>query len=146
MTDQAPPVVVAIDFAEMTEFVLAEAIKAAAHRGSSLHVVCAIDPSLDVMGTGMEFGDELTRLEEALDARVANPIGQAGLEYKVHAVLGAPATEIVSCARDVGADLIVLGRHSRAQKATVLGSVPAKVLALAHSSVLVVQPTDYRGA
>ena len=136
------PVVAAIDLAEMTDYVLAEALAEAAQRQAPMiHVACAIDPSLDVIGVDIELADEVPRLEQALEARVAGPL--AGVPHEVHALLGAPATEIVELARRVEAGLIVVGRHSRAQPAAVLGSVPAKILALAHSSVLVVQPTDY---
>lgn len=147
MSDERTAVVVAIDFAEMTDDVLAAAIGEAARRESpTLHAVCAIDPSLDVsdIDLGIDFSGELSKLEEALEARIRGPIGEAGLRYQAHAMLGAPASAIADVAQQFSADLIVCGRHSRRDRAASLGSVPAKILGLAHCSVLVVQPSDYR--
>jgi nucleotide-binding universal stress UspA family protein len=60
----------------------------------------------------------------------------------VHHVLaeGDPATEILRCARDAGADLIVMGTHGRTGiQRLLMGSVAEQVMRKAPCSVLVVK-------
>jgi nucleotide-binding universal stress UspA family protein len=57
---------------------------------------------------------------------------------------GNPGACIADYAREIGADLIIIGRHNETpNRPSLLGSAPAKVLQLARCSVLVVQPTNY---
>jgi nucleotide-binding universal stress UspA family protein len=136
-------VVVAIDFAEMTDFVLATAVEQARFRNPAvLHIVCAIDPSTEIIVDGQVLVDELDELERAMTARVEDRMKQAGVAYQVHGTLGRAAAMIADVAREQRAVLIVIGRHSRARKVNA-GSVPAEILNLARCSVLVVQPPDY---
>ena len=53
--------------------------------------------------------------------------------------VGEPAAELVEAARELDADLVVLGRRSRSLRRLVLGSVSAKVVRQAPCDVLVVR-------
>ena len=53
--------------------------------------------------------------------------------------VGEPAAELVDAARELDADLVVLGRRSRSLRRAVLGSVSAKVVRNAPCDVLVVR-------
>ena len=53
--------------------------------------------------------------------------------------VGEAAAELVEAARELGADLVVLGRRSRSLRRLVLGSVSAKVVRQAPCDVLVVR-------
>ena len=53
--------------------------------------------------------------------------------------VGEPAAELVEAARELDADLVVLGRRSRSLRRVVLGSVSAKVVRDAPCDVLVVR-------
>ncbi|WP_424697385.1 universal stress protein, partial [Gaiella sp.] len=53
--------------------------------------------------------------------------------------VGEPAVELVDAARELDADLVVLGRRSRSLRRVVLGSVSAKVVRDAPCDVLVVR-------
>lgn len=136
-------IVVAIDFAEMTDAVLtAAAAEASLRRPAVVHVACAIDPKNELIVDGRVLVSELDQLEEAIRARAEEQLTAAALDYRVHAMLGRPAPMIADLAREQRAELVVIGRHSRSRKVEV-GSVPAELLNLAHCSVLVVQPPDY---
>ena len=147
MSQDAAPrtLVVAVDFSEMTEFVIeAAAVQAALEPPTVLHATCVLDASLDVLGRPGADAEELGRLEEALRARVAADLEGRGLAVEVHARFGKPPEEILGLAREVKADLIVLGRHAQSgRRPPFLGSVPARILSEARCDVLVVQPQDY---
>ena len=56
---------------------------------------------------------------------------------------GLPADEIVHAARELGADLIVMGNRGWGElRAVLLGSVSERVLHLAHCPVLIVRPQE----
>jgi nucleotide-binding universal stress UspA family protein len=138
-------IVVAVDFTEMTDFVIEAAARQAEGRAPAvLHAACVLDQSTDVLGRRAADAGELALLEEALEARVAADLGQRGLEAEVHALIGKPWVQILALAERVRAELIVLGRHSQSpRRPKFLGSVPSRVLAEARCDVLVVQPRDY---
>jgi nucleotide-binding universal stress UspA family protein len=87
--------------------------------------------------------DPATRqgLWEELRAFAGPAADQAPLEAVV--VEGDPARTIVERARDMGADLVVMGTHGRSGvERWVLGSVAEKVLRKAHCPVLTVPPSS----
>ena len=57
--------------------------------------------------------------------------------------IGSPAREIVACAREEGADLIVVGTHGRTGVTElVMGSIARSVLRNSHLPVLIVRGTS----
>lgn len=77
--------------------------------------------------------DRATLLEQAA-ARLERP----GLELTTRLIEGRAASVIVDTAREIGADLIIVGaRGHGAIEAAFLGSVSAEVVAKAHCAVLV---------
>jgi nucleotide-binding universal stress UspA family protein len=79
--------------------------------------------------------------DEAMAAAVdfATRAGAAGVACRTKMVEGLPATEIVQRAREIGADLIVIGTHGRRGIAhVVLGSVAERVVQHAPCPVLTV--------
>jgi nucleotide-binding universal stress UspA family protein len=61
------------------------------------------------------------------------------VEARYHEMHGEPAEQLVDKARELGADLIVVGRRSRSPLRMLLGSVSAKVVRRAQCDVLVVR-------
>jgi universal stress protein G len=61
------------------------------------------------------------------------------VEARYHDSAGEPADELVAKARELDADLIVIGRRSRNPLRALLGSVSARVIRQAHCDVLVVR-------
>lgn len=143
--DQRPKhLIVAVDFSEMTDFVIAAAAEQAPGPDDVLHACCVLDQKSTIPGRPAADEGELRSLEEALKARVAADLEGRGKKVRVDARLGQPADEILAYAREVKADVIVLGRHSQSSgRPDFLGSVAARVLAAARCDVLVVQPEDY---
>lgn len=90
-------------------------------------------------------GRELVREYHAAEAdSVIEPavktLKLAGLKPKVTSVVGTPATEVVKCARAVGADLIVMGSHGHTGfKKLLFGSVTGAVLASSTTPLLVLR-------
>ena len=57
---------------------------------------------------------------------------------------GSPADEIIDAAKELGADLIVIGSRGWGEiRSVLLGSVSERVLHLAHCPVLIVRPTEH---
>jgi nucleotide-binding universal stress UspA family protein len=147
-------IVFAVDFSEMTDFVVAAALELAGGREHpELHGICVLDPRGTVLSEPRQtWGDELAELEETLEARVSAAFESAGhpldalgdWEFEAHARVGHPATAIAELAREVRASVIVVGRHGHSGPRDLLvGSVPTRLLQLARCDVMVVQPSDY---
>jgi len=57
---------------------------------------------------------------------------------------GSPADEIVDAAKELGADMIVIGSRGWGEiRSVLLGSVSERVLHLARCPVLIVRPTEH---
>lgn len=145
-------VVVAFDFSELGAVVLARAINLVSRAPSHvLHFITVIDPHVEVPGIPRDGAIDYRyadRVREALADEVrgafgATPISEE-IQFFVHARIGKPASEILELAREVGADLIMMGTHGRTGlKHLVLGSTAEHVVREAGSPVIVVRPKSY---
>ncbi len=82
----------------------------------------------------------VARAYEGIANEAASRLGTAGTGRTVQVRSGAPAAEVLECAREIDADLIVLGSHGRTGLSRlVLGSVARSVLNRASCSVLIVR-------
>ena len=130
-------VLCAVDSSSAAKAVLYAAAGLAAHPGSRLIVV-------RVVGR-MKSGDEREAAQIALNALAHETIpGWIGYreETELVAVAGDPAKAILAMAEERGANLIVLGTHSRTGLARLLfGSVTASVLERTKVPVAVVPPS-----
>jgi nucleotide-binding universal stress UspA family protein len=151
--DGRTQIVFALDFSEMSDFVIQSAIQQAqAHPNPSLHAVCVIAPRRNLV-SGEEHGldHELSELEKVLRDRIepvfresGHPLDDGGWPVAIHTREGRPADEIAELSHEVGADLIVVGRHGHSgPHEFLIGTVPARLLLLARCSVLIVRPTDH---
>src|SRR5262245_2838003 len=103
-------VIVAYDFSSSSEEALGRAIDVAARAPHHvLHVVSVIEHHAPV-----ETADSI---REAIKDRVAATFAgretAAEVQFFAHARIGKAATEIVSLAAEVGADLIFIGSHGK---------------------------------
>ncbi|MFN7429404.1 MAG: universal stress protein [bacterium] len=133
-------VLVAIDGSECSARALAAGAEQARLSGAALAIVYAVDPlpalSPEFIPTAGIF-EELRLAGEELLKKTA-----AGLCPAPHTFLrqGRPDYEVVACAKQWGADLLVLGTHGRTGLGRVLlGSVAEHVVRHAPCSVLVVR-------
>lgn len=152
MSNQQSQVVVAYDFSESGREALYRALALAARAPFHvLHFVCVIEPHAPVAAVPLRGPLDYTyaeRVQEALTDVVTQELRAANTEGKVHffvhARIGKPAEEILSLAREVGADLIVIGTKGlTGVERLVLGSVAEKVVREAGCTVQVARPKTY---
>ena len=112
------------------------AIELARLARAELHLVLAFDPYLDRIEPETRPGS--AHAAEFLES-IAASIGD--LTTRVHPAAGDPAEAILTVARDVDADLIVVGNKGMHGVRRLLGSVPNSVAHGAPCSVLIVETT-----
>ena len=107
-----------------------------------LHVVAPIyvaDPDLASPDVTLLL-DEQRRIAATHLARIGAKLGRQGQRCRTLVTYGAPAPVVVSTARTLRADVIVMGTHGRSGLAHLLiGSVAEKVVRTAHCPVLTVR-------
>ena len=83
--------------------------------------------------------------QEKLEGLAREFVEKSGVPHRTAILLGTPWTEIVSCAVENHADLIVIGRHMAERPVhKILGSTAERILRNAPCSVLVVSPRTTR--
>jgi nucleotide-binding universal stress UspA family protein len=137
-------VVVGTDGSATAEVALKQAAELAKAGGAALHVVTAFRPSSKRTFTaGGEKWQLLPadRADAVLDEAVA--LGRMlGVKVEVHGRRGDPANAIVRVAKEVGADVVVVGNKGmKGAKRFLLGSVPNKVAHSAPCAVLIIKTT-----
>lgn len=151
MNEQTPYVILAaVDFSRHSDRALEEAKNLASRSPhAELHVVHVVPPpvgTVTVLGTtdmAATFTDTLDRTRKELEAACSDLA--KGLAERVfgHVRTGKPSREIAEVAKQVGADMIVLGTHGRTGLARVLlGSVAEEVVRHAPCDVLTVRTGD----
>lgn len=109
----------------------------------AIHLL-SVQPALPGDVSGFVGADQVKDFhrEEGLKAlaKAARRLKTAGIEPQLHVAVGASAETIVEFARSRGCDQILLGtRGHTGLGGTLLGSVAAKVVHLAHLPVLIVR-------
>ena len=122
MATRPQRILVGYDGSEAAERALAAAADLVGY-GSTLSVVTVHNGEIDHSTTA--------------DAREQLQRRHVGARY--HEVHGEPAEQLVAKARELGADLLVVGRRSRKPIRAPLGSVSAKVVRRCPCDVLVVR-------
>ncbi|WP_372790676.1 universal stress protein [Paraconexibacter sp.] len=135
-------IVVGTDGSETAEVAVNEAIALAGTHGSALHVVSSYKPNRTrhVSGGGEGWDirpeDEVDALLEAAAARARG----RDVQVRTHSSRREPAKAVLAVAKEVGADLIVVGnRGMRGTKRFLLGSVPNSIAHGAQCHVLVLK-------
>ncbi len=131
-------ILVAVDGSEVSEAALRCAIDEAKAWDAELHAIYVIetgmlssvplDNTLEVIYTLLENEGEKTMKSSTVAAT------KEGLELTPHIVQGHAGNEILNCADDINADLIILGSHGKSEiDRFILGSVTTYVVR--HSSI-----------
>jgi nucleotide-binding universal stress UspA family protein len=145
MTKKPYRVVVGIDFAEISEPALAEALKLVRNRpGAELHLCHVVWETNAAKGDRIaqdeqRLEDALGRLREWVDhrGRTFDPEGAAQTKI-LHVRLGRPAAALEQLAADVDADLIVVGTLGlHGIEKLIFGSVADELLRRGRVPVLV---------
>jgi nucleotide-binding universal stress UspA family protein len=146
-------IVVGYDFSHTGHAALRRAVELAAGESSTLHVLCVLDPHDPLPSIPAEDGVDyryVDRVMRALDVAVRDELRDtapgADVPFHVHARIGKPAGELVTLAREVAADLVVVGSHGlTGLERLLVGSVSEKVTREANCSVEVVKGEATRG-
>jgi nucleotide-binding universal stress UspA family protein len=153
-------IVVGTDGSAPSEEAVRQATDLASHDGARLHLVTAYpdpqmlrerttvwtnDPKGVIDSGGTEKGGntviiDLREVAESLLKRAARAAVSKGVEVETHAREGEPAEVIIDIAKQVQADLIVVGsRGLTGIKRYLLGSVSSKVSEHAPCNVMIVR-------
>lgn len=152
MTSHISPVVVGFDFSHSGSAALHRAVTLAARAPFHvLHVVCVIDPEEAIPSIPSYNGIDYmyaARVQEILAAEIQRELDEAEVSSRVHffvhARIGSACQEILDLAREVGADLIMLGSHGMTGiERMLIGSVSERVVREAGCTVEVVRPKRY---
>ena len=152
MSAETTQVVVGFDFTHSARAAMYRAI-AVANRAPFhvLHFVCAIEPHGQIPTIPHHGRVDLAyveRVEAALLDEIAVELKGAAItdrvHFFVHARIGRAAEEILDLAREVGADLIIVGSKGlTGVERLVLGSVAEQVVRGAGCTVEVARPKTY---
>ena len=140
-------IVVGTDGSKTADRALTRAFELARLTGARLHVVSAYAPAPARVSGGApasEAAEWSVGPDFEVDAVLDRAGGRArseGVEIKAHSPKGDPADAILSVAKEIDADLIVLGSRGMQGARRVLGSVPNKVSHRAPCDVLIVHTT-----
>ena len=124
------------------------AVELAQALGATLHIVTAYRSETVLLShlayvyfpvvPDEEFDEPANDAAQALLERLGRLAGAAGVTAEFHAVTGEPAAAIVQVAREVEADLIVVGNRGMRGAKRVLGSVPNSIAHHAPCAVLII--------
>lgn len=151
--NQSPvQMVVGYDFSDTARVTLSRAIQLAdSEPRHMLHIITVLDEhgGVGVQSTGKTdytTADEVHEmLIKEIEARLKADNPTREIRFFVHVRLGAPATEILALAQEVGAHIVLVGSHGRTGLRRVLmGSVSEKVVREAKCPVLVVREREYQ--
>lgn len=139
-------VLAAVDLSDEANQVLGEAKQVAEDHGAKLSLISVVKPLTQVYGgldmaayTQASVNFEREAQSQAVEQlkKLGAGIGVAAAD--VHAVIGAPAPQIVDTAKDIGVDLIVVGSHGKHGLGLLLGSTANGVLHHADCDVLTIR-------
>jgi nucleotide-binding universal stress UspA family protein len=145
-------IVVACDFSEHGRAVLDRAVaQVAGAPGHILHVVTVLDPRAGLPAVPTDGPIDFAyaeRVREYMAACVSDAFqavpGTTDVQFFLHPRIGGAVHEILDLARDVGADLILIGTHGfTGLKHMVMGSVAERVVREAGCPVTVVREKSY---
>jgi nucleotide-binding universal stress UspA family protein len=152
MRSHITPVVVGYDFSHSAGAALHRAVTLAARAPFHvLHVACVVDPKTAIPSLPSYNGVDYmyaARVQEALATEVQYELDkvevQERVHFFVHARIGKAAPELLALARDVGADLIIVGSHgSTGLERLLLGSTSEQIVREASCTVEVARAKGY---
>jgi nucleotide-binding universal stress UspA family protein len=147
-------IVVGTDGSESAGVAVHKAATLAGLTGGTLHIVCAYRPvSIGNVAMAASAGaatldvDAVNRSviteAELIADHAASEARRGGVKVEVHAIPGDAADVLVGVAKEIGADLLVVGNRGMSGKRRfVLGSVPNKVSHHAPCALLIVDTVD----
>ncbi|MEY4642901.1 MAG: hypothetical protein RLZZ227_2895 [Pseudomonadota bacterium] len=139
-------ILVAVDLSDESSLVLDKALDIAKQSGAELHLVHAMEPVVVGYAVEMMSVDVASiNAEAAQHARDALLVLGGKLDIpaqRLHNALGAPAHEIRALAKEIAADLIVMGGHGKHGFGLLLGSTSSGVTHGVSCDLLIVRIPD----
>ena len=139
-------VMAAVDLSDEANQVLDEAKRIAEDHGAKLSLITVVKPLTQVYGgldmaayTQASVNFEREAQSQAVEQLKTMGAGIGVAADDVHAVIGAPAPQIVDTSKDLGVDLIVVGSHGKHGLGLLLGSTANGVLHHAECDVLTIR-------
>ncbi len=139
-------VMAAVDLSDEANQVLEEAKRVASDHGAKLSLITVVKPLTQVYGgldmaayTQASVNFEREAQTQAVEQLKSLGAGIGVAAEDVHAVIGAPAPQIVDTGKDLGVDLIVVGSHGKHGLGLLLGSTANGVLHHAECDVLTIR-------
>ncbi len=131
----------ATDFSERAQLAFEMACSLAADHGARLTVLHVLPPIADGFAESLTQRDYIEEARGHARSRLANlKPGNPAIEMDTRIEEGNPAGVILDVARELGAELIVLGTHGRTGLArAIMGSVAEEVVRKARCPVVVVK-------
>lgn len=139
-------VVVAYDLSASGDVALKRAIEVVARAPHHvLHVITVLDAHRGLHKVTYESAEAMQRtLRDHVGAAFNNRPTAAEIQFFIHCRIGKAVDEILTLAREVGADLIFVGSHNKASlERMVLGSVSEQIVRQAECPVMVARPKTY---
>lgn len=138
-------VLLAIDLTEEADEVTAKAVSLSINQNATLHVIHVIEPLSFAYGGDipMDFSAIQEEIHKQAETQLAEFADKNGIEAdNCYITLGRPEAEIHSKAKEISADVVVVGSHGRHGLALLLGSTANGVLHGASCDVLAVRVGD----
>ena len=142
MTSPYRKVLVAIDCSDESAEVLSRAAGVQEGTDGELHLIHVIEPL--ALAYGADVPMDVTDLQSGLVKQARDTALESAGHYRIpesriHVELGSIEKTILDKADDIGADLIVVGSHTRSGVALLLGSTARGLVPGAHCDVLAVK-------
>jgi universal stress protein A len=136
-------ILVAIDFSAGSDEALTQAITLAGQMHADLELVYVLEAGVDVFVAGLTaFDPAPVDLRAGIERELANRaarVRERGIACRTLVLQGNPSIEVTRRAREIGADLVVVGTHGRTGLSHVLlGSVAEKIVRRSICPVLTV--------
>ena len=142
-------ILVPTDFSDHSKQAINYACELAKRFGAELHLLHVVQPLTTHVSYGAPIPDAELHPPEQPAREELEAIAEPGLEHvsRVERSIrtGPPFLEIVRCAKEKDADLIVIGTHGRTGVAhALIGSVAEKVVRKSPCPVLTVRPEGHQ--
>jgi universal stress protein A len=136
-------ILVATDFSDGSDEALTQAITLAKQTNAEMEIVYVLELGVEEFPFGLTpFGSDLGALTAYVDRELGNRAARAvreGVPCRTKTLEGSASTEVIQRARQIGAELVVVGTHGRTGLAHILlGSVAEKIVRRSICPVLTV--------
>ncbi len=114
-------------------------LKAAATLGGKLHAVNVVpDMGMSIVGSYFKDGFEEESAQNAMN-ELRDLVTEAGVDADLHVSSGTIYDQVITMAKDLDVDLIVIGAHRPELRDYLLGSNAARMVRHSNRSVLVLR-------